>query len=152
MVSQLSAPNVELLGTLVRLTSAARTALEALTPLQCAYIFSEFPRGACGPATDLMGRIVLEETGHTGIYVCGSGHPGLRRQPSHAWLEVGGYIVDLTHDQFPGTGLDGWVFEGSLWHAGFEREIRQLCLMPSQWGQYPYAAYAAMRNACSTAK
>lgn len=96
-----------------------------------------------------MGRIVLEKTGHKGMYVCGAGDPELRSQQLHAWLEVGGYIVDLTHDQFPGAGLDGWVFEHTRWHAAFKREITQLCIQPSQWGQYPYAAYAAMQSACS---
>jgi hypothetical protein len=152
MTVSMFASNQELLGALSKLATAARHALEALTPQQRAYIFSEFPRGACGPTTELMGRIVLEETGHRGIYVCGAGHPELRAQQSHAWLEVGGYIVDLTHDQFPGTGLDGWVFEHTRWHAAFEREITQLCLQPSQWGQYPYAAYSALHGACSLMK
>lgn len=148
----MSASKEEVLGALTRLATAARDALEALTPQQRTYIFSEFPRGACGPATELIGRIVLEATGHTGIYVCGARHPELREQQSHAWLEVSGYIVDLTHDQFPGTGLDGWVFEHSHWHAGFEREINELCLLPSQWFQYPYTAYAAIHSACSFVK
>jgi hypothetical protein len=95
-----------------------------------------------------MGRIVLERTGHEGIYVCGDGHPALRSQQSHAWLEVGGFIVDLTHDQFEATGLSGWVLENSTWHAMFDREPHALCLLPSLWGEYPVAAYAAMKRAC----
>lgn len=94
-----------------------------------------------------MGRIVLEQTGQTGIYVCDGGHPALGPQQSHAWLEVGGLIVDLTHDQFEHIGLVGWVFKASSWHARFERDINELCLSPARWGQYPYAAYRAMTGA-----
>lgn len=144
----ISSPIGGFIDTLARLADASRQALEAITPQQSLYIFSTFPSGACGPATELFGRLVAEMTGQEGVYVCGSGHPELRPQQSHAWLEVGGFIVDLTYDQFPGTGLEGWVFEKSRWHESFRREIHPLCLLPSQWAQYPYAAYAAMQSSC----
>jgi hypothetical protein len=133
---------------LVALADAARQGLEAMTPTQRGIGFASFPHGTCGPVSELMGRIVLERTGHEGTYVCGDGHPALKPQQSHAWLEVGGFMVDLTYDQFEGTGLTGWVFEESLWHAKFDREPHGLCLKPGQWGMYPHAAYAAMKGAC----
>lgn len=133
---------------LVLLAVAARAGLEAMTPKERGLEFGSFPHGTCGPVSELMGRIVLERTGHEGIYVCGDGHPALKPQQSHAWLEVGGVIVDLTYDQFEGTGLAGWVHETSRWHAQFDREPHGLCLKPSQWGVYPYAAYAAMNRVC----
>lgn len=104
-----------------------------MSPQARKYAFSLFPRGACGPAAELMDRIVLDETGCKGVYVCGTGHPELCPRQSHAWLEVGGYIVDLTYDQFPGTGLEGWVFEHSHWHAQFEAQSQALCLQPALW-------------------
>jgi hypothetical protein len=134
--------------TLELLAAAARAGLEAMTPQERGLEFGSFPHGTCGPVSELMGRIVFERTSREGIYICGDGHPALRPQQSHAWLEVEGVIVDLTHDQFEGTGLAGWVHETSPWHAKFDREPNGLCLKPSQWGMYPYVAYAAMKCAC----
>lgn len=130
------------------LAAAARAGLEAMTPKQRGLEFGSFPHGTCGPVSELMGRIVLERTGREGIYVCGHGHPALQPQQSHAWLEVDGLIIDLTYDQFEGTGLTGWVHKTSPWHARFDREQHGLCLQPSLWGMYSYAAYAAMKRAC----
>jgi hypothetical protein len=127
------------------LAEAARAGLLAMPGKDRGLGFESFPRGTCGHVSELIGRIVFERTG---IYVCGGGHPALKPQQSHAWLEVRGLVVDLTHDQFQGTGLLGWVFEHSPWHALFERETHGLCLSPAQWGQYPHAAYAAMNRAC----
>lgn len=140
--------NMSLKEQLVLLSAAARGGLEAMTARERGLGFASFPHGTCGPVSELMGRIVLERTGHEGIYVCGDGHPALRRQQSHAWLEVGGFIVDLTYDQFEATGPSGWVLENSTWHAMFDREPHALCLLPSLWAEYPVAAYAAMKRAC----
>lgn len=143
--------NSALMAQLVMLAAAARAGLEGMTAQERQNGFEGFPRGTCGPVTELMGRIVLERTGKRGAYVCGSGHPAFAANQSHAWLEVEGVIVDLTHDQFAGTDLQGWVFEGSTWHREFSREVLDLCLSPTQWGFYPMAAYVAMAKACDTA-
>jgi hypothetical protein len=140
--------STELRASLTTLAAAARAGLEAMRPAQRGVGFESFPRGTCGPVSELMGRIVLERLGVEGTYVCGSGHRSLREHQSHAWIEVGPYIVDLTHDQFTGTGLAGWVFDHSEWHALFERDEHRLCLDPKNWMQYPHQAYAAMRTAC----
>lgn len=131
------------------LAAAARSGLEGMTPAQRGNGFEFFPRGTCGPVSELMGRLVLERLGVEGTYVCGSGHPLLREQQSHAWLEVGSFLIDLTHDQFADTGLSRWVFEDSLWHSLFQREAYKLCLQPSNWMQYPHQAYAAISAACA---
>ena len=92
----------------------------------------EFPRGACGATTDLMGRWVFEATNRTGLYVCGIGHPDMPQQ-THGWLELDGLVVvDLTHDQFAGTGLVGWIFESSPWHANFETDKHPVWLDAEQ--------------------
>ena len=106
-----------------------------------------FPRGTCGPVTELMGRLVFEATRKAGLYVSGAGHPDLPRQQSHAWLDVDGLLVDLTHDQFTETGLVGWVFDSSRWHSMFVSEKLPLCLDPQNWLEYPHAAYAVMKRA-----
>jgi len=162
MLCERSAPSVEfqlmgnrqnLRSVLTALASAARRGLEGMSLQEaCADGFEGFPSGTCGAVSELMGRIVLERTGRHGTYVCGTAHPTLKPQHSHAWLEVDGFIVDLTHDQFSTTNLVGWVFETSAWHSGFERETQALCLSPVQWAAYPLHAYAAMARACDEVK
>jgi hypothetical protein len=137
----------ELRTFLSRLAAVCREALERMTPAQRGVGFIDFPRGTCGPVAELMGRLVFEATHKSGLYLSGTAHPDLPRQQSHAWLEVDGLLVDLTHDQFTGTGLVGWVFESSPWHALFETEKLPLCLDPRNWLAYPHAAYAVMKQA-----
>jgi hypothetical protein len=40
-------------------------------------------------------------------YVCGQNHPQLDSNVSHAWFELGNFIIDITYDQFAGTGPSG---------------------------------------------
>lgn len=112
-------------------------------------MFIHFPVGACGPAAELVGRILKEEAGLDGVYVCGVGHPGLDSNQTHAWYEVGEYIIDITHDQFKGTGLSGWIFaRGEGWHTEFEHlDPRDGFCMPSGWPCYPFEGYAAIQSA-----
>lgn len=140
-------PCSQLEAQLEKIAAAARRGLDEMAAANRDIGFEYFPKGTCGPVSELIGRLVLEQTGHEGTYVCGGGHPDLPPQQSHAWLEVGSFIVDLTHDQFDGTGLRGWVFSNSAWHRGFTREEMRLCLQPSSWMQYPRRTYAAMRQA-----
>lgn len=65
-------------------------------------MFSDFPHASCGPATEIVGRIIKERTGLDGGYDCGSVHPELKPSQSHAWCEVGEFIIDITYDQFQG--------------------------------------------------
>ncbi len=136
------------LRALEAIARAARAGLEATPRAELGIGFEHFPLGTCGPVSELMGRIVLELTGSRGVYVCGLSHPCLEANQSHAWLEVEGLIVDLTHDQFPSTGVTGYVLDASAWHSQFECEKQALCLDPSSWGLYPHRAYAAMKAAC----
>ncbi len=137
----------ELRTFLVGLAAVCREALERMTPAERGAGFMDFPRGTCGPVTELMGRLVFEATHEAGLYVSGTAHPDLPSQQSHAWLEVDGLLVDLTHDQFSGTGLVGWVFDSSRWHVMFDSEKLPLCLDPQNWLEYPHAAYAVMKRA-----
>lgn len=108
-------------------------------------MFHGFPRGACGPASEIFGRLLQEELGYDGIYVCGDSHPQLGDEQTHAWFEVGEFLVDITHDQFDGTGLRGWVFDrGSEWHSLFsDRDPRPGACTPENWPCYPHDGYSA---------
>lgn len=89
---------------IVELALAARRALENRAQGDDS-MFNDFPLGACGRAAELVGRALSEKLGLRSVYVCGVGHPNLTPNQSHAWTEVGPLIVDLTHDQFPETGV-----------------------------------------------
>lgn len=58
---------------------------------------ADFPEGACGDASLLLGQLLSDE-GLGQWWYC-TGH---LNGNSHAWLERGGVIVDLTADQFGG--------------------------------------------------
>jgi hypothetical protein len=112
-------------------------------------MFAVFPRGACGPASEILGRLLNEQLRYDGQYVCGSEHPKLPDEYSHAWFEVADLSIDITYDQFPETGLSGWIFtRGTGWHAQFAcLEKRDGFCMPSGWPNYPHDGYRAALNA-----
>lgn len=129
------------------LEKVAEACRQGLLSLACVKgsTFSGFPSGACGVAADIVGRMVWETLQWEGQYVCGCHHPQLESEVSHAWFEVGEFIIDITYDQFHGTGLTGWIFErGAGWHAQFPSQKRRdgFC-SPSQWPAYPYDGYKA---------
>jgi hypothetical protein len=145
-----SAPELPVVSSEV-LTSFARACRQGLLGLtnRPSSMFNGFPRGACGPAAELVGRLLKERHGLDGVYVCGAGHPTLSANQSHAWFEAGGFIFDLTHDQFAGIGVDEWVLPlDSLWHQAFSDQDRRpgFCL-PAGWPMYPHDGYAAMTAA-----
>jgi hypothetical protein len=133
-------------ASITALASVCREALEQMSMRQRGVALMQFPRGACGAATELMGRLVFEATNMTGLYLCGIGHPDMPQQ-THGWLELGGLLVDLTHDQFSGTGLVGWVFEASPWHAKFETNKHPVWLDVEQPFDDNRTAYAVIRRA-----
>ena len=60
--------------------------------------FRDFP-GACGDVSEMFGTYLFERCGVNAKYVSsveGTGFDG-----THAWLELGDLIIDLTCDQFP---------------------------------------------------
>lgn len=132
------------------LADNCRVGLQSLAN-QPGSMFFGFPNGACGPAAELVGRILKEQAGYDGQYVCGKRHWDLKPSQSHAWYEVGDYIVDISHDQFDGTGLSGWVFRrGNGWHAGFaDVDRRDDFCMPAGWPCYPHDGYQAVLQALS---
>lgn len=63
----------------------------------------DFPHGSCGDATLLLGH-----------YLTAQGHGefryyfGWRCGKSHAWLQAGSVIVDITGDQFDVSDRSSW--------------------------------------------
>lgn len=136
---------------IVSLSAAARRALE-LDAQGASSLLRGFPKGACGPAAELVGRVLAERLGLESVYVCGDDHPLLSASQSHAWTEVGTLLIDLTHDQFSDTGLVGWVHPSkSAWHRMFrDQERRPGYCMPTGWPMYPHSAYRAILEQLGT--
>jgi len=74
-----------------------------------------FPSGACGDAALLLAKF-LEQHGEGAFdYML-----GVRAGWSHAWLQRGALIVDITADQFDDMAEPVVVAEVSDWHALFD--------------------------------
>lgn len=132
------------LGKLEKVAQACRLGLLSLADSKGS-TFNGFPSGACGVATEIFGRVLWERFQAEGDSVSGVNHPQLKKNQSHEWFEVGNFIIDITYDQFAGTGLSGWVFKrGEGWHAQFREQKRNQGFLPnSQWADYPYDGYNA---------
>jgi hypothetical protein len=96
------------------LAQAMRTALERAAPMRLPVTLRGFPKGACGDSELLVAKL-LEGHGHPPFdYMLGS-----RDGWSHAWLQQGDLIVDITGDQFVDHAPAVTVTRGSAWHAAF---------------------------------
>jgi hypothetical protein len=78
-----------------------------------------FPEGACGDASILLGEY-LHSMG------CGSFQyvVGWRNEQSHAWIEVEDLIIDITSDQFPEKEEPVIVTTDKSWHNQFVEDQR----------------------------
>jgi hypothetical protein len=83
------------------------------------YIIDEFPRGACGEASQLLATY-LRDNGCPGFQYFW----GIRRGKSHAWIERDGLIVDITADQFKDQPCSVIVTKDRKWHSKF-RDARE---------------------------
>lgn len=132
---------------LERVALACRIGLMSLVDAKGS-TFNGFPVGACGVASDIVGRVVWETLQYEGEYVCGTRHSKLSNGTTHAWFEVEDFIIDITYDQFQATGLIDWVFDrNDGWHTEFRSlERRQGFCPPSKWPGYPSDGYRASRE------
>jgi hypothetical protein len=82
----------------------------------------EFPRGACGDAALLLARYLRDEGFGEFVYVL-----GLRSDTvgegccSHAWLQQGDVVVDITADQFPEVADSVVVMTDRQWYDTFRQ-------------------------------
>ncbi|WP_158262167.1 MULTISPECIES: hypothetical protein [Pirellulaceae] len=81
----------------------------------------DFPVGACGIVSEMLGRHLLSLGFQEVEYVNAERGPKLDGNwTTHAWLDVAGYTVDITADQFPDwTGEKVAVTLATDWHNGF---------------------------------
>lgn len=83
----------------------------------------DFPSGACGDATLLLGTFLSDRGFGQFNYVCGErGNIPTEDWTSHAWLQKGNLVVDITADQFDDNDGKVIVSENSAWHRQFTVE------------------------------
>jgi hypothetical protein len=89
-------PNTDI-GRLKEIAFSVRQILERYSLSTNDIMFQLFPRGCCGPASELLGRCLIELGFANVSYI-----PAERRDDtrSHAWINVDDVIVDITADQF----------------------------------------------------
>ena len=80
------------------------------------FIVAGFPKGVCGEVCFLLGHYLRENGFPAAEYV-----NGIRRLDgqSHAWIETGGIIVDITGDQFAEVADEVVVTRDATWHRQF---------------------------------
>ena len=80
------------------------------------FIVASFPKGVCGAICFLLGHYLRENGFPQAEYV-----NGIRPSDgeSHAWIEIGDIIVDITGSQFPEIPDDVIVTLDPVWHRQF---------------------------------
>ena len=103
---------------LVAAVGRFRRAVERYTATAVEPAMTGFPRGACGYASKLLARY-LEEQGFGPATLMANARRGRRGEQSHAWLEVSGWFIDITADQFPDGSSALVVRPDSAFHRTF---------------------------------
>ncbi|WCL50819.1 hypothetical protein [Leptospira sp. GIMC2001] len=88
--------------------------------------FINFPRGSCGYATILLGTYLLENNLGQFFYTLGDYHSSNNEWSSHAWLQQGELIVDITADQFEEIEQKVIVTKDSTWHQNLKGKRQEL--------------------------
>lgn len=97
------------------LARAFRSALDAADRSSWGIEFSAFPAGACGDTSLMLGEFLFERGCGSFEYISGFCDSG-----THAWIEKGGLIVDITGDQFSDFGQRVYVGKDRSWHSRYE--------------------------------
>jgi hypothetical protein len=102
-----------------------RSAIEKIKE-KLSITFTNFPRGSCGYTTILLGTYLLEKKlGHF-YYTQGDYYKSHNEWSSHAWLQQGDLIVDITADQFEEINQKVIVTKISGWHQNLNGNIQRV--------------------------
>jgi len=124
---------------LLEIATGARQILENFGQTTHNINFQDFPRGACGPAAELLGRYLVEAIGLDAQYVAAKRSD----EWTHAWIVVNETIVDITADQFGEKPVI--VTQESAWHDEWDQKApRPPICSQKQWPAYPFSAWDAI--------
>lgn len=111
---------------LVELSTKFYKAIEAIPIERRPVGMQSFPMGACGDASLLLGAYFKDHELTGFKYVCGErGSRNDDTWTTHAWLQCGTCVVDITAGQFPDAPSSILVADPSAWHAVFETDLPQ---------------------------
>jgi len=106
---------------LFELASAFRRAIMQCDPKSLCITLQDFPNGACGDASLLLAKYFENNEYGKFDYVLGQ-----RGGKSHAWLQQGNLIADITADQFEDQDRTIMVTTDHSWHREFSGEVQNV--------------------------
>lgn len=101
-----------------------RKAIELCDAKELPFWFGAFPLGACDDTARFLAKYLRTKGYGTFEHVSGWNHQNGQRYRSHAWLEQGKLIVDITADQFPNNDSPVIVTRNHDWHDQFVVDSR----------------------------
>ncbi len=114
-----------MLDNLTKLASRFRLLIEETDLSDMITECEKFPYGSCGDASILLAQYLIDAGCDLPTYVVGEIVEPTRLDPtnlrSHAWLELGGYVLDITGDGFGPNIPSVIVTDNSDWHDQFKR-------------------------------
>ena len=129
--------NIKLLK---RLAAEFRNAIIKSQSTTLPYSLQNFPRGACGDASLLLGKFYQEMEVGVPQYICGINEDG----HSHAWLQFDNIIIDITIDQFNDVNEQVVVTTNNSWHSKFIPDIEK---HPADFDEYDTSTRVSLRRA-----
>ena len=102
------------------LVAEFRAALDQINWATMPIGFKNFPSGTCGDISDILAEHLYLQGIENIEYVCGKNENG-----THAWLEIDGFAVDVTADQFDGITDRFLIQSPKIWHSIFEERDRR---------------------------
>ncbi len=133
---------VDALADITAVAARVRQALASAPPDELPDHWTAFPRGTCAD-TSLVLCAFLADAGFVGFeLICGErGSQETGTYSSHAWLQRGQLVVDITADQFA-DGPGPVVVEASEWHRGFYVASKDV----GDFREYPVEQVAKLHN------
>lgn len=106
--------------------------------------FESFPKDVCFHASALLAEYFLEK-GVPDVYFVVNGRLDGDPEKSHAWIEIGTVIVDITASQFPDIFENVMIKENRTFHERFWGQQSQAAI--SDFGNYVPEARENFRKA-----
>jgi hypothetical protein len=119
------------IGELNRIAAAARDIFEQNSRNALDECLHDFPKGACGCVSELLGRYLQEYFGVAPLFVSAE----VDNFATHAWLKINNTIIDITADQFGQPPII--VSNDPAWHRNLNCGPPTSLCPPSGWFSYP---------------
>jgi hypothetical protein len=106
---------------LKELATKFRTAIMKCKPKTPLVSFQNFPYGACGDASLLLAKYFNDNNCGDFYYVL-----GYWENKSHAWLQKGDIIIDITANQFNDQNASVIFMKDNKWHSKHTVESKEI--------------------------